>query len=114
MSGDDNEWAVDDEQFDDPGDVDQSDGPADDVAVENGDDTADDEWRYSLEDIEDDDEESEDDEEGAGNVFGSIQSATDELESGSPSLENVFFVVVGVVLALLLFAQFLLVIIGGA
>lgn len=112
MSGDDDEWAVDDNQFEEPADSDESDET--------------DEWRFSLEDLEDDPESvSPDDtrqegdepeaggEDAGGNVFGSLQSAAEEVESGSPSPENVVFVVVGIVLALLLFAQFFLVIVGG-
>ena len=110
MSGDDDEWTVDDEQFE---------SSAERETAEDSDTVEEDEeWRFSLSDLEDDeetgeDEESDEEDDVGGNVFGSIQGAAEELEAGTPSKENVFFVVVGVVLALLFFAQFLLVIVSG-
>jgi len=109
MSGDDDEWTVDDEQFESSADREAAadEGTADTVEE-------DDEWRFSLSDLEDDEETADDEEdEVGGNVFGSLQGAAEELEAGSPSKENVFFVVVGIVLALLFFAQFVLVIVSG-
>ena len=109
MSGDDDEWTVDDEQFESSAERETAEDSSADTVEE------DDEWRFSLSDLEDDEETSEesDEDEVGGNVFGSIQGAAEELEAGTPSKENAFFVVVGVVLALLFFAQFLLVIVSG-
>jgi hypothetical protein len=118
MSGDDDEWAVDADGVDDSADQQDDQWDVDADSVGDSADEEDDEWRFSLEDLEDDDgtengtPEGEDDEVG-DNVFGTLQSATEELEPGSPSLENTAFVVLGIVLALLLFAQFILVILGG-
>lgn len=59
-------------------------------------------WRYSLADLEDDDEADE-----SGNVAGSF--VPDEtLEAGDPDLENAFFVLLGVVTAGLIVIAFVL------
>ena len=55
-----------------------------------------DEWKYAVEDFEDDGDESE---ARATDVFG--ERGPDDLEPGSPSFENTLFVLVGVALALL-------------
>jgi ABC-type Na+ efflux pump permease subunit len=110
MSGDDDEWTVDDEQFESSAERETAEDSSADTVEE------DDEWRFSLSDLEDDEEavsEADGEDEVGGNVFGSLQGAAEELEAGTPSKENAFFVVVGVVLALLFFAQFLLVIVSG-
>ncbi len=69
-------------------------------------------WRFSLSDLEEeeesaestdeetgDDETTEDDTDSGGNVAGSLQ-VDEELEAGDISAENALFVVVGVLLAI--------------
>lgn len=56
------------------------------------------------------DEERDDQSAVGGNVFGSAVSDTDTIEPGTPTLENTVFVVVGLVLASLVFFQFYLLI----
>ncbi|MEF8883016.1 MAG: hypothetical protein V5A34_10900 [Halapricum sp.] len=83
---------------------------ADDVASEEDDGpTADrepgeSEWRYSLSDLDEGDEQSA----VGGNVFGSMDSDVEVVEPGEPDLENVLFVIVGALLALVFFLQFYL------
>ena len=60
----------------------------------------DDQWRFSLDDLED-----EESTEGEGNVAGSLATEED-IEAGDVGLENAVFVVVGVLLAMLVLAGF--------
>ena len=57
---------------------------------------------------------SEDDDQSAvgGNVFGSMSSDTEVIEPGTPSRENILFVLLGIFLGLLVFAQFYLLVAG--
>ena len=57
-----------------------------------------DDWKYAVEDFEDDGDEGADDAH-ATDVFG--ENEPGELEPGSPSFENVVFVLLGVAIALL-------------
>jgi len=77
-----------------------------DDEIDGGDDAGgtDEEWRFAVEDLGDDDEE--DQSAVGGNIFGSLGSDTDVIEAGSPDLENVLFVALGVVIALVVFLQF--------
>jgi len=88
---------------------DESEWELDSDSVAAGDDRseADHEWRYSLSDLDDEDEPDEQSAVG-GNVFGSLSSDTEVIEANSPSLEGTLFVVAGAVLALLFFLQFYL------
>lgn len=100
MADDDSDWAfaadeVDESERDDGDDERER----DDGDVDAGDDG---EWRFSLSDLEDDQSAVE------GNVFGSPTSDTEVIEAGSPELENVLFLVVGVLVALAFFLQFYL------
>ena len=54
-----------------------------------------DDWKYAVEDFEDDDDTGEG---RATDVFG--ESGPSDLEPGSPSFENTLFVLVGVAIAL--------------
>jgi hypothetical protein len=94
MTDDDSEWDI------ETGSV---------AAEDEGADTesTDDEWRFSVSDLPDDEEEDEQSAVG-GNVFGSLSSDTDIIEAGSPGRESTLFVAVGIVLALLFFFQFYL------
>ncbi|WP_256684710.1 DUF7312 domain-containing protein [Halococcus qingdaonensis] len=56
-----------------------------------------DDWKYAVEDLEDDGDESADDAR-ATDVFGDDEPG--DLEPGSPSFENVVFVLLGVAIAL--------------
>lgn len=61
-----------------------------------------DDWKYAVEDFEDDREEDADGTETGGratDVFGEPTSGS--IEPGSPSFENVLFVALGVAIALL-------------
>ncbi|QSG05007.1 DUF7312 domain-containing protein [Halapricum desulfuricans] len=100
MADDDSDWAFETEEVGDDsasGRDDRSDGERDTVSEHD-----DGEWRFSLSDLEDDQSAVE------GNVFGSPTSDTEVIEAGSPDLENVFFLLVGVLLALAFFLQFYL------
>jgi hypothetical protein len=66
----------------------------------------DDEWRFSLEDLEDDQPTGEGSDDG-GNVAGDFLP-DEALEPGEIDLENAIFVGLGVVLAGLVFVAFLL------
>jgi hypothetical protein len=58
-----------------------------------------DEWRFSLEDIrERDEDDPERDEDDGGNVAGALSPA-DEIEAGDIDLENALFVLVGIAIA---------------
>jgi len=91
MTDDESEWELD----------------SDSVAAGDEQSEADGEWRYSLSDLDDEDEPDEQSAVG-GNVFGSLSSDTEVIEANSPSLEGTLFVVAGAVLALLFFLQFYL------
>lgn len=58
-----------------------------------------DEWRFSLEDLESDEADSD------GNIAGAF-TPSEELEPGDVDLENALFVVLGVVVMLLVVAGF--------
>jgi len=80
------------------------------MAANPDDPSEDEEWRFSLEDIEqrnadvagDGDDGNED---GGGNVAGAL-SPDEEIEAGDIDLENALFVLVGVALAALVLAGF--------
>lgn len=99
MVDDDSDWEFEagdvSESGRDDGDVDAG----DDGDVSAGDDG---EWRFSLSDLDDDQSAV------GGNVFGSPTSDSEIIEAGSPELENVLFLVVGVLVALAFFLQFYL------
>mgnify|MGYP000642076302 CR=1 FL=1 len=86
------EFATDEVDESERGDGDDGDVDVDDAG----------EWRFSLSDIDDDQSAVE------GNVFGSPTSDTEVIEAGSPDLENILFLAVGVLVALGLFVQFYL------
>lgn len=69
-------------------------------------DTDDDQWRFSLSDLPDEDESesdngSESDGAGSGNIAGQMVGPDEDLEPGTPSLENSFFVLLGALVTLL-------------
>jgi hypothetical protein len=70
------------------------------------DETGENEWRFSLDDLEEGDEEDGEDEGGGGNVAGSL-APDEEVEAGDIDLENALFVVAGMILAILVLAGFI-------
>jgi hypothetical protein len=70
------------------------------------DETGENEWRFSLDDLEEGDEEDGEDEGGGGNVAGSLVP-DEEVEAGDIDLENALFVVAGMILAILVLAGFI-------
>ncbi|MCU4719477.1 DUF7312 domain-containing protein [Halapricum hydrolyticum] len=98
MADDDSDWAF---GADEVGESERANGD-DERERDDGDADDDGEWRFSLSDLEDDQSAVE------GNVFGSPTSDTEVIEAGSPDLENVLFLVVGVLVALAFFLQFYL------
>jgi hypothetical protein len=82
---------------------------------------ADDDWRFSVEDVGDADAADADDDSETESEAASATAGTDEadgaaprppLEPGSPSLENALFVLLGVLLTLFVIVQ-VLVLAGG-
>lgn len=63
------------------------------------------EWRYSLEDLDDDSEPGATSDESGGNVAGSF-FPDEELVPGDIDLENALFVLLGVILSGLVFVWF--------
>lgn len=96
---DEDEWSYDVGEFDDE---EEPHHEADDATQQasTGDDEDDGGWRFSLSDLEEDDEEEED-EEGWPDLSA-------EVEAGSPELENVVFVLLGVALGVVVAVQLFL------
>ncbi len=73
----------------------------------SGSDSDDHEWRFSLEDLEGDEE----DDDSGGNIAGAF-TPSEDIEPGDISLENALFVVLGVVAMLLVILGFVVTIPG--
>ena len=77
------------------------------MATGRGDDGSDDQWRFSLEDLEETDGEAEETRESDGNIAGEFVPDA-RIEAGDIDPENALFVLLGVGVAVAVLAGFVL------